>query len=66
MPTYNSQCSICGKAHEYTAKIADRENTPECCNTKTLKVIPTAPLMAMADDKPWLASKTKQLYENRK
>lgn len=66
MPLYTSQCRICGKEYEYTAKIADRENTPECCGIRTEKTIPTAPLMAMADDKPWLGSKTKKLYEDRK
>ena len=44
MPKYESVCKTCGKQHEYTAKIDDRNNTPECCNKPTERAIFTPPM----------------------
>lgn len=43
MPVYEARCSTCGKLHDYFRRIADCLDTPECCGTKTEKVILSAP-----------------------
>lgn len=39
MPFYSSVCLACGKTHSYVSKIADRANTPICCNQQTEKIL---------------------------
>ena len=39
MPLYSSVCLACGKTHSYVSKIADRHDTPFCCNQQTSKVL---------------------------
>ena len=39
MPLYSSVCLACGKTHSYVAKIADRHDTPFCCDQQTSKIL---------------------------
>lgn len=47
MPTYVSHCSTCGADHDYIRKIADRDQTPECCGAPTVKGLTTPAISAM-------------------
>jgi hypothetical protein len=47
MAIYESACNTCGRIHEYAAKIADRDNTPICCNRPTVKQMTTCQVGAM-------------------
>ena len=52
MPKYEAVCLECGNYHEYITRVADRDNTPECCGEKTSKRILT-PSMGIMDYQPW-------------
>lgn len=44
MPTYESQCNVCDKLHNYISSSDDcLKAMPICCETKTTKKIFTAP-----------------------
>lgn len=43
MPTYEAECRVCGKYHEYITSIADRDQTPLCCGSPTTRAILTPP-----------------------
>ena len=48
MPTYVSHCSSCDTRYDYIRRIADREQTPECCGAPTIKGLTTPAISAMA------------------
>lgn len=62
MPTYESKCPECGHEETYFKSMADCYDTPMCavCNTKTEKVILTAPLGVV--DNPAFMSQYKHMY----
>jgi putative FmdB family regulatory protein len=37
MPIYEAKCPICGKEEDYFRKVADYQDTPECCGQKMEK-----------------------------
>lgn len=39
MPIYEYQCLKCLKVQDAYRKVAERENSPECCGQKTKKII---------------------------
>lgn len=43
MPTYEARCAKCGQVHTYRKSIAERDDTPTCCDSKTERGIYTAP-----------------------
>lgn len=45
MAVYASICHHCHREHEYVQRIADRDNTPECCGTKTERIL-VAPMVS--------------------
>jgi predicted nucleic acid-binding Zn ribbon protein len=47
MPTYISHCAICDTDYEYIRRIADRDDTPECCGVATVKGITAPTISAM-------------------
>jgi len=47
MPTYSARCSHCGSEHEYITRIADRDDTPVCCEAKTERFIVAPMITAM-------------------
>lgn len=51
MPTYSARCSECGVAKDYITRIADRDNTPVCCNKQMVKQLsaPAIPAMGLSD-----------------
>lgn len=53
---YDSLCSECGKHHEYIAKIKDRNNTPECCDKPTTRMI-VAPMVQSSTAREYQAYK---------
>jgi predicted nucleic acid-binding Zn ribbon protein len=48
MPTYTAKCSVCSTHHDYVRRVADRDDTPLCCETKTDKQLSTPQISAMA------------------
>jgi predicted nucleic acid-binding Zn ribbon protein len=59
MPTYTGKCEVCGELHTYIRKVADRNDTPECCGAKTTKVLDTPEISAMA----WTGHKGMVMYD---
>jgi hypothetical protein len=56
---YESRCGKCGRVHEYSKPVAERENTPTCCGKKTVKGIFTAPqvgAMSFGREKSFVAT----------
>ncbi|MCA1859307.1 hypothetical protein LE191_04180 [Janthinobacterium sp. HSC-3S05] len=51
MPTYSARCAKCGTEHDYISRIANRDETPLCCEAKTERFItPTMiPAMGLSD-----------------
>lgn len=47
MPTYSAVCNCCGKSQSYVRKIADRNDTPICCNEQTQRQIDSPQISAM-------------------
>lgn len=45
MPLYSSRCEACGSPYTYYQTVANRANTPLCCNAPTTKT-PDAPMVA--------------------
>lgn len=41
---YEAQCPKCGKTHEYSRPVTERNDTPICCGKKTVKAILTPPM----------------------
>lgn len=52
MPLYQAVCMQCGKYHEYVQRVAQSDDSPDCCGVKTEKRILSAP-MARMDIQPW-------------
>lgn len=48
MPLYSSKCSECGTAHTYVKTVANRAETPLCCDVQTFKTLDTPMVSAMA------------------
>ena len=48
MPMYSSKCEKCGTSHTYFQVIANRADTPLCCDAKTFKTLDTPMVGAMA------------------
>ena len=48
MPTYTAKCPVCSTHHDYVRRVADREDTPSCCETRTVKQLATPQISAMA------------------
>lgn len=48
MPMYSSKCSKCGKAETYFQTIANRANTPICCEEPMMKMLDKPMVGAMA------------------
>ena len=44
MPIYDSKCNKCNSIKEYSTKISERDNTPECCGEKTERVLLKGPI----------------------
>jgi predicted nucleic acid-binding Zn ribbon protein len=47
MPTYVSHCSSCDASYDYIRRIADRDQTPECCGVPTVKGLTAPAISAM-------------------
>jgi hypothetical protein len=47
MPTYSARCTKCGQEQDYIARIANRDDTPVCCDVKTERFITGTMLPAM-------------------
>jgi hypothetical protein len=45
MPTYLARCATCGTEQDFIARIANRDDTPLCCEAKTERVF-VAPMVA--------------------
>ena len=39
MPTYTAKCNNCGNTQTYRRSIAERNDTPICCEVKMVKTI---------------------------
>lgn len=48
MPLYSSKCNKCGTAHTYYKTVAERADTPLCCEEKTFKTLDSPMVGAMA------------------
>jgi hypothetical protein len=60
MPIYNAKCTECGKVHEYSKRIAERDDTPTCCNLPTERFLEKAPMGFV--DNPAFMSKYRKMY----
>jgi hypothetical protein len=67
MPLYTAKCSVCGSIEEYSARIAERDNTPLCNKQKCVDVEMDrilTPVMGVVDN-PAFMSKYKHLYDRK-
>lgn len=48
MPTYVSRCEECGTEHNYIRKVAERNDTPVCCEAPTVKQLVAPEVGAMS------------------
>lgn len=48
MPTYSAVCLRCGSGHDYVRRVNDRNDTPECCDGKTQRMLDTPMTGAMS------------------
>ena len=63
MPTYDSECTHCGKKWEYITLIENRNITPLCCGFPTKRTFVKAPLSKMDD--PAFMKRYRHLYERK-
>jgi predicted nucleic acid-binding Zn ribbon protein len=48
MPTYTAHCSTCGHEQDYIRSIANRNDTPLCCDAPMVKGLTAPAISAMA------------------
>jgi predicted nucleic acid-binding Zn ribbon protein len=60
VPLYTSHCDSCGSDHSYVRTIANRNDTPLCCDKQTAKVLdlPMIGALAFTGHKGFVASAT--------
>jgi len=58
MPTYTAVCHACGGRHDFVRKIADRDDTPFCCEkaTERVQVAPMVSAMVWTGHKGFMTS----------
>lgn len=47
MPTYTAHCQACGAEYDYIRSIANRNDTPICCDVPTVKGLTAPAISAM-------------------
>jgi hypothetical protein len=60
MPLYDAQCKVCNKTQEYFKTVANRDETPVCCENKTERVLLKGPIGFV--DNPAFMSQYKKMY----
>ena len=66
MPTYVSECQICGTKHHYIRSIKNREDTPPCCGEKTKKIIVAVNINGLGAFENYKCPETGQIVTSNK